>query len=100
MSNLLQNLTRVFTALGLGVAGVAGASAVQARQKDIYLAERLAANSGSRQSDIACAYQHQRFDNRIDMTASMAFALLGAGIATLGAAALIKKQGRNGPGVN
>ena len=95
MSHFLQSLTKVFTVLGLGVAGVAGASALQARQKDLYLAERLAANSGPRQSDIARTYQYQRADNRIDMTASTAFALLGVGIAILGAAAL-GKQARRG----
>lgn len=99
MSHFLKSLTKVFTVLGLGMTGVAGASALQARQRDIYLAERLAANSGPHQSDIARSYQHQRADNRVDMTASTAFTLLGAAIVVLGVAAL-KQQGRNGPGVN
>lgn len=99
MSHLLQNLTKVFTALGLGVAGVAGASALQARQKDLYLADRIASNQGPSRETTARSYAYQRANNQIDMTVSTAFTLLGATIVVLGAAAL-KKQGRNGPGVN
>ncbi len=99
MSHFLQNLTKVFTALGLGVAGVAGASALQAQKKDQYLAERIAANQGPSRETTARSYAYQRANNQIDMTVSTAFTLLGAAIVVLGAAAL-KKQGRNGPGVN
>lgn len=95
MSNFLQSLTKVFTALGLGVAVISGRNVLQAQQTDRYLAERLTANRGPRQDDVARAYEHRRANNRIDLTASAAFTLLGCAIAVLGAVAL-KQQGRNG----